>query len=51
MVNNNTGDPTSILPSFAYPYDVECMWGGTPPVGAGKGAVVKRRPIVIPPSH
>jgi len=51
MVNNNSGDPTSILPSFAYPYDVECMWGGTPPVGAGKGALIKRRPIEVPPSH
>jgi len=51
MVNNNTGDPTSILPSFAYPYDIECMWGSPDPPGAGKGALVKRRPIEIPPSR
>jgi hypothetical protein len=51
MVNNATSDPTTILPSFAYPYDVECMWGGgTEPEGAdGKVALQKRRPIEIPP--
>jgi hypothetical protein len=51
MINNNTNDPTTILPSFAYPYDVDCMWGGTEPVGAGKGALLKRRPFEIPPSR
>lgn len=48
MVNNNTNDPTTILPSFAYPYDVECMWDSGDPQGAGKGALLKRRPIEIP---
>ncbi len=51
MVNNNTNDPVTILPSFAFPYDVDCMWGGSEPVGAGKGALVKRRPFEIPPSR
>jgi hypothetical protein len=49
VVNNNANDPTSILPSFAYPYDVDCMWGGGTPQGAGKGALLKRRPVEIPP--
>lgn len=49
MVNNNTNDATTILPFFAYPYDVDCMWNGGQPEGAGKGALLKRRPIEIPP--
>jgi hypothetical protein len=46
VVVNNTNDPTSVLPSFADPYDIECMWGGG---GEGvKGVSGSRRPIEIP---
>lgn len=47
VVVNNTNDPTSILPSFADPYDIECMWGGE---GEGvKRLSGSRRPVEIPP--
>ena len=48
VVNNATSDPSTVLPSFAYPYDVECMWGSPDPEGAGKRASVSRRPVEIP---
>jgi hypothetical protein len=48
IVNNNTGDPSSVLPSFAYPYNIDCIWGGGG-AGVGKGASVDRRPVEIPP--
>lgn len=48
IVNNNSGDPSSVLPSFAYSYDINCVWGGGGE-GVGKGASVARRPIGIPP--
>jgi hypothetical protein len=43
VVNNNTSDPSTVLPSFAYPYDIECMWGE--PMKRSNGS---RRPIEIP---
>jgi len=48
VVHNTTSDPSTVLPSFAYPYDVECMWGGPDPEGGGKRAPVNRRPVEIP---
>lgn len=47
-IDNNTNDPTAILPAFAHPYDVECQWavsGG----GDAKTGGVTRRPVTIPP--
>jgi len=48
VVANNTSDPSTVLPRFAFPYDIECMWngGGEPPV---KGQRATRRPVEIPP--
>ncbi len=49
IVNNNTGDPSSVLPSFAYPYNVDCIWGEGGGEGVDKDASVSRRPVEIPP--
>jgi hypothetical protein len=50
VVNNNTGDPTTVLPVFADPYDVDCMWNSD-----GEGIVASRRatrrPVEIPSRH
>jgi hypothetical protein len=51
LIDNDTNDPTAILPAFAFPYDIECQW--PPPAdGAAKGGVgtarVSRRPLEIP---
>lgn len=43
VVFNNTSDPSTVLPLFAYPYDVDCIWGA--PV---KGTSGLRRPVEIP---
>jgi hypothetical protein len=50
VVNNDSGDPSTVLPSFAYPYDVDCMWGGDPAAGA-KGTRALRRPVEIPSQY
>jgi hypothetical protein len=46
VVHNSTNDPSTVLPSFAYPYDVECMWGGDG--GAKTERLGNRRPVEIP---
>ncbi len=28
IVDNRSNDPTAVLPSFDFPYDIDCMWGG-----------------------
>jgi len=48
VIYNNTNDPSTVLPSFAYPYDVECMWGSVTPEGVGKDVSANRRPVEIP---
>ncbi len=48
VIHNTTNDPSTVLPSFAYPYDVECMWGGGGGESVGKGASTDRRPVEIP---
>ena len=51
MIDNVTNDPTTILPLFGYPYDVECQWPSSgddsksAPVGTPR---VRTRPIEIP---
>lgn len=47
VVANNTNDPSTVLPRFVFPYDIECMWngGGETPV---KGQRATRRPVEIP---
>jgi hypothetical protein len=50
MVDNRTHDPTSILPAFGYPYNVECQWPSTDAKSMGDGSYprVSRRPVEIP---
>lgn len=50
MIDNRTQDPTSILPAFGYPYDVECQWPPTGEKNTGGGSYprVGRRPVEIP---
>jgi len=43
VVHNNTNDPTTVLPFFAYPYDIDCIWGQSAKRSSGS-----RRPIEIP---
>lgn len=51
QVDSTTGDPTTVLPSFAEPYNVECMWpsdgGGGGKTGSPTGQL--RRPLEVPP--
>jgi hypothetical protein len=51
MIDNKTQDPTSILPAFGYPYNVECQWPSTDAKSTPNGSYprVTRRPIEIPP--
>lgn len=35
LIDSRTGDATTILPSFGFPYNVDCMWSGT---GSGSGS-------------
>ncbi len=49
VIDATTNDPTTVLPSFAYPYDVDCIW--TPPEGGGGKAgraQGRRRPLDVP---
>jgi hypothetical protein len=49
LIDESSDDPTTILGSFADPYDIECMWdGGGTPV-APKGGRISRRPVEIAP--
>ncbi len=51
MIDNQTNDPTAILPVFGYPYDVECQWpssGGTSKSAPGGMPRVRTRPLEIP---
>ncbi|HSL18005.1 MAG TPA: hypothetical protein VLB51_08880 [Methylomirabilota bacterium] len=45
VIHNRTNDPSTVLPSFAHPYDVDCIWGGD---GETKVARPDRRPVEIP---
>jgi hypothetical protein len=51
MIHNRTQDPTSILPAFAYPYNVECQWPAPDDAKSspnGSYPRVTRRPVEIP---
>ncbi len=50
MIDNRTQDPTSILPTFGYPYNVECQWPSDDAKSTPEGSFprVTRRPIEIP---
>jgi hypothetical protein len=49
VIVNNTNDPTTVLPVFDYPYDVDCIWNGDE--GGAKGVSRMRRPVEIPARH
>lgn len=51
VVDGRSNDPTTILPSFAYPYDVECVWPDSDPgTGVRKSRQrVTARPVQAPP--
>jgi hypothetical protein len=46
VIDDRSNDPTTILQSFAYPYDVECMW---PDSGDGTGVRKSRRGVSFRP--
>lgn len=51
VIDEHSNDPTTILQSFAYPYDVECIWSDS---DAGTGVRKSRsgvnyRPVQAPP--
>jgi len=51
LIDNNTNDPTAILPAFAFPYNIDCQWPSSDDQKQGKsfGAPrVNRRPVAIP---
>ena len=51
LIDNNTNDPTAILPLFAFPYNIDCQWPSSDDENGGKFAGVRRvsrRPIEIP---
>jgi len=61
IVDGASGDPTTVMPSFEFPYDVDCMWNPEPPpdeeaslrrAGEGTGEVrgqAGRPPLQLPP--
>ena len=51
LIDNNTNDPTAILPAFAFPYNIDCQWPSSDDENQGKSSGaprVSRRPIGIP---
>ena len=48
IVHNTTNDPSTVLPFFAYPYNIECQWGTGGGEGVGKNISGIRRPVEIP---
>ena len=49
LIDEGSGDPTTIMGSFADPYDIDCMWngGGTPVTP--KAGRISRRPVEVAP--
>jgi hypothetical protein len=46
VIDDRSNDPTTVLPSFAYPYDVECVW---PDSGVETGVRKSRRGVISRP--
>ncbi len=53
VIDNVSNDPTTLLPSFLDPYDVDCVWAfGDKAAGtAPRGTRLGRRPVEIPPAR
>ena len=49
LIDESSDDPTTILGSFAYPYDIECMWDGGGTTASAKTGRISRRPVEISP--
>jgi hypothetical protein len=57
FIDNRSNDPTSVLPSFSYPFDVDCIFLGPddeskrqdPGVDRSRIGRVSRRPLSAPP--
>jgi hypothetical protein len=51
MIDNQTNDPTAILPAFAYPYNIDCQWPSSGGTKSSFGGIrrVSDRPLEIPP--
>ncbi|MCG6964862.1 MAG: hypothetical protein LJE95_16550 [Acidobacteria bacterium] len=56
LVDNGTNDATTILPSFGFPYDINCVWGSTTGATAlnvahteTESPRLRRRPVKMPP--
>ena len=51
LIDNNTNDPTAILPAFAFPYNIDCQWPSSDDQKQGRSFGVQRvnrRPVGIP---
>ena len=51
-IDNNTNDPTAILPAFGYPYNIDCQWSSGDATATGKSGGLRRvghRPLEFPP--
>jgi hypothetical protein len=51
VVDNGSNDPTTVLPMFATPYNVECMWPppeDDPEKGLRSARAAERRPLDLP---
>jgi hypothetical protein len=56
-IDNRSNDPTSVLPTFAYPFDVDCVFLGPeetakardPELGGSRLGRVSRRPVGVAP--
>jgi hypothetical protein len=51
MIDNQTNDPTAILPAFAFPYNIDCQWPSSGGTKTAFGGIrhVSDRPLEIPP--
>ena len=50
IVDNRSNDPTAVLPSFDFPYDIDCMWGGgtptpTPTPTPSSSTMIRQLPV------
>ena len=51
LIDNRSNDPMTVLPSFAFPPDTDCLWdpgGGGAAAKGGIAASQRRRPLEIP---
>jgi len=49
LIDESSGDPTTIMGAFADPYDIECMWSGDGAGAAPTAGRISRRPVDVAP--